>query len=103
MNPQMRKMTIQAFRTLQRPPSSLKISLECFLSVQLSTGCLKCATTLNIVFVHVQVILDHGGKNKIFIHDDHECIGAMTCQDLLRHLKMKVILLMQLFPSIFKH
>jgi hypothetical protein len=28
------------------------------------------------------------GKNKIFIHDDHECkIGAMTCQDLLRHLK----------------
>jgi hypothetical protein len=27
-------------------------------------------------------------KNKIFIHDDHECkIGAMTCQDLLRHLK----------------
>jgi hypothetical protein len=28
------------------------------------------------------------GKNKIFIHDDHECkIGAMTCQDLLKHLK----------------
>jgi hypothetical protein len=28
------------------------------------------------------------GKNKIFIHDDHECkIGGMTCQDLLRHLK----------------
>jgi hypothetical protein len=27
-------------------------------------------------------------KNKIFILDDHECkIGAMTCQDLLRHLK----------------
>jgi hypothetical protein len=27
-------------------------------------------------------------KNNIFIHDDHECkIGAMICQDLLRHLK----------------
>ena len=27
-------------------------------------------------------------KNKICIHDDDECkIGAMTCQDLLRHLK----------------
>jgi hypothetical protein len=27
-------------------------------------------------------------KNKIFIHDDHECkTTAMTCQDLLRHLK----------------
>ncbi len=28
------------------------------------------------------------GKNKIFIHDDHEYkTTAMTCQDLLRHLK----------------
>jgi hypothetical protein len=27
------------------------------------------------------------GKNKIYIHDDHECkTTAMTCQDLLRHL-----------------
>ncbi len=28
------------------------------------------------------------GKNKIFIHDDHECkIGAMTSLELLRHLR----------------
>jgi hypothetical protein len=28
------------------------------------------------------------GKNKIFIHDDHECkIGAMTPQELMKHLK----------------
>ncbi len=27
-------------------------------------------------------------KNKIFIHDDHECkIGTMTPQELLKHLK----------------
>jgi hypothetical protein len=41
MNPQMRKMSIHVFRTLQRPPSSQKISLKHFLSVQLSTGHLK--------------------------------------------------------------
>jgi hypothetical protein len=30
-------------------------------------------------------------KNKIFIHDDHECkIGAMTPQELLKHLKNEV-------------
>jgi hypothetical protein len=28
------------------------------------------------------------GKNKIFVHDDHECMmGAMTPQELLKHLK----------------
>jgi hypothetical protein len=28
------------------------------------------------------------GKNKIFIHDDHECkTAAMTFKDLLKHLK----------------
>jgi hypothetical protein len=28
------------------------------------------------------------GKNKIFIHEDHECkMGLMTTQDLLKHLK----------------
>jgi hypothetical protein len=27
-------------------------------------------------------------KNKIFIHDDHECkIGAMTPQEILKHFK----------------
>jgi hypothetical protein len=51
-----------SFRTLQRPPSSWKISLERFLTVQSSTGHLSCAKTLNFVFVHVQVIPDHGGK-----------------------------------------
>jgi hypothetical protein len=38
-----------SFRTLQRPPSSQKIFLERFLSVQLSTGRCKCATTLSFV------------------------------------------------------
>jgi hypothetical protein len=51
-----------SFRTQQRPPSSQKISLERFLSVQLSNGRLKCATTLNFVFVHIQVIPYHGRK-----------------------------------------
>jgi hypothetical protein len=50
------------FRTLQRPLSSQKISLKRFLTVQSSTGRLKCETTLNFVFVHIQVIPDHGGK-----------------------------------------
>jgi hypothetical protein len=28
------------------------------------------------------------GKNKIFIHDDHECkIGATTPQEVLQHLR----------------
>jgi hypothetical protein len=41
-----------------------------------------------LCFFHVQVIPDHGGKNKIYIYDDHECkIGAMTSQELLRHLR----------------
>jgi hypothetical protein len=38
LKPQMRMMNIHVFRTLQRPPSSQKIFLERFLSVQLSTG-----------------------------------------------------------------
>ncbi len=67
MKAKMRKMTIHAFWTLQRPPSPQKISLKHFLTVQLSTGHLKCATTLNFVFVHVQVIPDHGGK-KLYLH-----------------------------------
>ncbi len=41
MNPQMRKMSIHIFRTLQRPPSSQKNFLERFISVQLSTERLK--------------------------------------------------------------
>ncbi len=51
-------IVICSFRTLQRPPSSQKIFLERFLTVQSSTGHLKCATTLNFVFVHVQFIPD---------------------------------------------
>ncbi len=80
-------MTIHTFRTLQRHPSSKKIFFERFLTVQLSTGHLKCATTLNFVFVNVQVIPDHGGKKNIFIDDDHGCKAtAMTPQELLKHL-----------------
>jgi hypothetical protein len=41
MTAKMRKMSYHAFRTQQRPPSSQKIFLELFLTVQLSTGHLK--------------------------------------------------------------
>jgi hypothetical protein len=50
-----------SIRTLQRPPSPRKFFLECFLTVQLSHGCLKCAMILGFVFVHVQSIPVHGG------------------------------------------
>jgi hypothetical protein len=50
-----------SIRTLQRPPSSRKIFLERFLTVQLSIGRLKCAMILGFVFVHVQSIPVHGG------------------------------------------
>jgi hypothetical protein len=80
-------IVIHSFRTIQKPLSR-NIFLECFLTVQLSTGHHKCATTLNFVFVHVQFIPNHGGKNEILIHDDHGCKGtAMTPQELLNHLK----------------
>jgi hypothetical protein len=62
VNPQMTKMSYHVFRTPQRLPSSQKIFLEPFLTVRLSTGCHKCATTLNFVFVHVQFHPNHGGK-----------------------------------------
>ncbi len=56
-------IVICSFRTLQRPTSSQKIFLdERFLTVQSSTGRLKCSMTLNFVFVHVQLIPNHGGK-----------------------------------------
>jgi hypothetical protein len=54
-------MSIHAFKTLQKTPSSQKIFLERFLTVQLSTGRLKCAMVLGFVFVHVQSIPVHGG------------------------------------------
>jgi hypothetical protein len=40
----------------------IKLILENFLTVQFSTGCHKCATILNFVFVHVQFIPSHRGK-----------------------------------------
>ncbi len=49
-----------SIRTPQRPPSSQKKKLEHFLTVQLSTGYLKCAMILGFVFVHVQSIPVHG-------------------------------------------
>ncbi len=91
MKAKMRKMSYHAFRTLQRPPLSQKIFLECFLTVQLSTGRLKCGTTLNFVFVHVQFHPNHGGKKYIVIDDDHGCKAtAMTPQELLKHLTNQV-------------
>ncbi len=44
-----------------KTPIILKIFLERFLTVQLSTGHLKCAMILGFVFVHVQSIPVHGG------------------------------------------
>jgi hypothetical protein len=67
MNPQMMMMSIHAFRTLQRPPLSRKIFLECFLTVQLSTGCLKFAMIQGYVFVHVQSIPVHEGQTIMII------------------------------------
>ncbi len=64
MNPQMTKMNIYVFRTLQRPPSSQKFFLERFLTVQISTRHLKWRTTLSFVFVHVQIHPNHGGKKE---------------------------------------
>jgi hypothetical protein len=55
-----------SFRTLHRPPSSQKIFLDRVLTVQLSTGHLKCATTLNFVFVHVQFHPNHGGEKMMY-------------------------------------
>ncbi len=55
-------IVICSFKTLWRPPSSWKIFSERILTVQLSTGCLKYATTKNFCFVHVQFIPNHGGK-----------------------------------------
>ncbi len=69
MKAKMRKVTIHAFRTLQRPQLFQNIFLERFLTVQLSTGCLKCAMILGPVFVHVQSIPVHGGitRTSLFI------------------------------------
>ncbi len=53
------------YSRLQNPTKNPIISkdfLEPFLTVQLSTGRLKCATPLNFVFVHVQFHSNHGGK-----------------------------------------
>ncbi len=50
-----------SIRTLQRPPSSQNKFLERFLTVQLSTGHLKCAMILGFVFIHVQSIPVRGG------------------------------------------
>ncbi len=84
------------YSRLQNPTKttiSQKIFLERFLTVQLSTGRLKWKTTLNFAFVHVQIHPNHGGK-KLLIDDYHGCKAtAITPQELLRHLKMKVILL----------
>jgi hypothetical protein len=53
-----------SFSLHQNPTKTPIISkkiLEHFLTVQLSTGCLKCAMILGFVFVHVQSIPVHGG------------------------------------------
>jgi hypothetical protein len=53
-----------SYSTLQNPTKAPIISfLEHFLSVQSSTGRLKCAIDLDCVFGHVQFIPNHRGKN----------------------------------------
>ncbi len=82
-------LVFSSFRTLQRPPSFRKIFLECFLTVQLSTGHLKCATTLNFVFVQCSISSQQWReKNNILIDDHHGCKAtAMTPPELLKYLK----------------
>ncbi len=64
------------------------IFLERFLTVQLSTGSLKCATTLNLVLSMFSHSRPWRGKKNIFIDDDHGCKAtAMIPQELLKHLK----------------
>jgi hypothetical protein len=77
-------MSIHSFRTLQRPPSSWKIFLECFLTVQLSTGGLKFVMILGYGFIHVQSISVHGGMKitSLFI-----MIMDAWWEELLGHLK----------------
>ncbi len=53
-----------SFSLHQNPTKAPIISkkiLQCFLTVQLSTGHLKCAMILGFVFFHVQSIPVHGG------------------------------------------
>ncbi len=53
------------YSRLQNPtkaPIISKVFLEHFLTVQSSTGHLKCTMILNFVFVHVQIHPNHGGK-----------------------------------------
>ena len=49
----------------KKTPIISKIFLERFITDQLSTGHLKCATTLNFVFVHVKFHPNYGGKKII--------------------------------------
>ncbi len=88
-------IVIRPFRTLQRPLSSWKIFLEHFLTVQPSTGHLKCAMTVNLVFVHVQF---RPWREKI----RYQFMMIMDARELPWPLenywniwKMKVILLIQ--------
>ncbi len=101
MNPQMMMMSIHTFRTLQRPPSSWTIFLECFLTVQLSTGHLKCAMILGYVFVHVQSIPVHGGKTirSWFIM----IMNARWVSNYWHICKIKVIILIQQSVYILKN
>ncbi len=88
MNPQMRKMSSHAFRTLQRPHHLKKILRalpHCPIIHWASQMC-------NDPRLYVCPCSKHSSSwrenNKIFIHDDHICkVGLMTPQDLLQHLR----------------
>jgi hypothetical protein len=82
LNPQMRKMSIHAFRILN---DFLRALPHCPIIRWASQMC-------NDPMLCVCPCSKHSSpwreNNKIFIHQDHECkVGLMTPQELLRHLR----------------
>jgi hypothetical protein len=81
-------MSIRSFRTLQRLPSSRKIFLERFLTVQLSTGSQMCDDPRLCFCPCSKHSSPWRDNNNIFIHHDHESkVGPTTPQELLGRLK----------------
>ncbi len=94
-----------SIRTLKRPPSSQNIFLDRFLTAQLSTGRLKCAMILGFVLVHVQSIPVHGGITiiSLFIRIMDAWWFSWPLKNYSDIWEVKVMLLIQPFPSILKH
>jgi hypothetical protein len=84
----MRKMTIHAFRTLQRPPSSQKIFLECSSLSNYPLGVSNEEQSKLCFCPCSNSSQPWREKSNILIKDYHGCKAtARTPQELLRHLK----------------